>query len=300
MLKTSFKKTSALFVGLSLATGMAVAGPVIIDGTDANEHGGVSGGVNQTGWLYMQRALENVGGAVGNGNKIVVDLGTSGSTAGAAINSAFNLSSLVGAGWTKVNIDGFANIASFLAGNTVNGVSLATAGLLYLPTYQNAAGDLDFNEMAAINAGAASIATFVGGAGNPSVGGGLFSQGESGVGAYGWLQTLVTGILPVDVGGGGINTPINLTAAGVAAFPGLPNSAVQQAIPWHGYFGGNLGSLSVLGTALDGNFTRNVIIGGGAGTVITPNPVPEGGSTIALLGAAVLGLVLFRRRTVQA
>jgi len=278
----------------------ALAGPVIIDGTDSNAHGSVSG-TNQAGWLYMQKALENLGGQVGNGNKIVVDLGTTASTAEAAINSAFGLSSLVGAGWSLKKVDGATDIATFLAGGILaNGASLATTGILYLPTYGNTSGDLTSFEMGAINAGAAAIASFVGGAGNPNVGGGLFSQGQSGTGAYGWLTTLIPGIVATDVGGGGIASNITLTAAGTAAFPGLTDANLAGADPWHGYFSGNLGSLSVLGTALQtGSPTRNIIIGGGAGTVINPDPpsrVPDSGSTLALMSFGILGLAALRRR----
>jgi hypothetical protein len=261
-----FTKRFALLAGLGLSAGLAVAGPVIIDGTDANDHGFVSGGVNQDGWRYMQSALQNIGGAVGNGNKIVVNLGTSGSQAGAAINSAFTLSSLVPAGWTMVTIDGAANIGSFLAGNTVGGVNLTTAGLLYLPTSGLSSGDADSSELAQFNANAGAIASFVSG------GGGLFAMGETGVGKFGWLSTLIAGITVTDIGGGGSASGLNLTPAGAAAFPGLPNSEVQAAIPWHEFFGGNLGSLSVLGV---GDAGQAVIIGGGAGTVIQTNPVPE-------------------------
>lgn len=245
------------------------AGPVVIDGTDANDsgHGGVSGGVNVNGWLYMQRVLENLAPQVGNGNKIVVDLGTvPGSQARAAIDSAFNLSSLPGAGWTIVHFTTAPQIASFLSGGTVLGVSLSTAGIIYIPTLANATGDLSSisGAITAVNGGAAAIANFVGGAGNPFAGGGLFAMSENGGGAFGWLSTLIPGIVVTQ---GGSGTPINLTVDGVAAFPSLPNSAVQAAIPWHAEFSGNLGSLKVLGVA-DRSGLRNVILGGGSATLI--------------------------------
>src|SRR5688500_12985826 len=103
-MKNRFAIPLAATAALALSFSTAFAGPVIIDGTDANEHGFVSGGVNQAGWEYMQKALQNVGGAVGNGNKIVVDLGSSAGDARDAINSAFSLSTLVGAGWTIVHV----------------------------------------------------------------------------------------------------------------------------------------------------------------------------------------------------
>lgn len=105
-----------------------------------------------------------------------------------------------------------------------------------------------------------------------------------------------------DVGAGGISTDITLTAAGATAFPGLTNADLSGADPWHGYFTGNLGGLSILGTALDGNNTRALILGGGVGTNLQcglpgqpPCRTPEPGSMVlvATAGLALLGL---RRR----
>lgn len=293
-------RISAGFALLAVA-GSAFAGPVIIDGTDANDHGSFNGTTNVSGWLYMQKALENLGSAVSSTvAKVVVDLGTSGSTARSAINSAFSQSSLAGAGWTLTHVDGAANIGTWLTG-----LSTANTGILYLPTFGNSGGDLDAAEMAAINANAAAINTFVGGAGTPNLGGGLFSMAESGAGAYGWLTTLIPGILPTDAGGGGIGTNMSLTADGAAAFPGLTNGDLSGADPWHGYFGGNLGGLKVLATAPDNlGITRNVIIGGGAGTVISCGqqgqpacPTPEPGINW-LFAAGLAALTLLRRKTV--
>lgn len=277
------------------------AGPVIIDGTDANDHGSVSSGVNQNGWLYMQRALENLASNVNpSAAKVVVNIGASSGDALGSITSAFNLSSLPGLGWSLTNVDGAVAVDGWLAG-----LSTSNTGILYLTTFGLASGDADTAERSAINNRAAEINNFVGGAGNAALGGALFAQGEVGTGAFGWLTTLIPGISFTDVGGGGISSNLTLTAAGNAAFPGLTNADLAGADPWHGYFSGNLGGLSVLATALDGQgVSRNVIIGGGAGTILQcgdpgqppcPITVPEPSAMLLLLLGLLLLSVMRRR-----
>lgn len=281
----------------------AHAGPVIIDGTDANDHGSASGGVNYSGWEYMQRAFENLGASVaGSVAKRVTVLGTAAGAGQAynSISSAFGLSSLASSGWTIEYIDGAAAIGASLAS-----LSTATTGILHMTTCGLTGGDMTAAELAAINANAAAINTFVSGAGNAALGGGLFSMGQSCTGEYGWLQSLIPGIVSTDIGGGGTGSDITLTAAGAAAFPGLTNGDLAGADPWHGYFSGPLGGLQVLGTAPQGGAARAVIIGGGTNTVFQcgdpgqpPCPggtVPEPG-TLALIAATGLGLMLTSRR----
>jgi len=268
----------------------AHAGPVVIDGTDSADHGSFSGSANLNGWLYMEKVLLNLAPQVGNGNKKISVLGIDGGTSTSAknaIQSAFTQSGLSGSGWSIVYVDGTTAIANFFANSGAN--TLANTGILYIPTLNNVSGDITPAEQAVVNSNAAAIASFVGGAGNPSVGGGLFAQGQSDdASAFGWLTTLIPGIIYTDVGGGGIGTDITLTAAGSLAFPGLTNPQINGADPWHGYFSGNLGSLSVLGTALDGSTPRNIILGGGAGTVIDQNPVPEASTVVGALAIAGL------------
>ena len=185
---------SALMIAIA---GHAYAGAVVIDGTDANEHGSASGGQNLNGWLYMQKVLENLAAQVpASALKRLVVLGTSpGSPARNAIQSAFDLSSLPGSGWTILYIQGDTAIDNWLAN-----LSTSNTGILYIPTFGLASGDLTAPEMEIINSRAANIGTFVSGAGNPTEGGALFAMGEDGEIAWGWLQALIPGILPVQPG----------------------------------------------------------------------------------------------------
>ena len=225
---------------------------VIIDGTDANQHGTVSGGRNTRGWLYMQKALENLASRVpATTAKVVVALGTeNGTTARNAIDSAFNLSSLPSAGWTlNHDVDGAANITNWLSG-----LSTTNTGILYIPTYnlcntfRVCTGDLEPDEMAAINAQAGQIADFINR--SPGNSGALFAMGEvddgARTGAWGWLRALFPGIaVSANIDS---ETDLTLTADGREAFPGLTDSAfvLTRGEAWHNYFTGNLGTLKVL------------------------------------------------------
>jgi uncharacterized protein (TIGR03437 family) len=256
---------------LTTATFTVVSDPppagavVIIDGTDANEHGSASGGVNRNGWLYMQKAMENLAARVSTGPaKVVVDLGSSSGTARNAINSAFNLSSLPGAGWTITHVDGAANITNWLAN-----LSTANTGILYIPTYNLTGGDLDAQEMAAINAQASRIADFM----NLSPSGALFAMGELGAGSWDWLRALYPGIVVTDISGSGVTSSITLTPDGMSAFPGLTNADMAGADPWHNYFTGDLATLKVLATAPQSGTTRQVILGGVG--IRPPPPTPS-------------------------
>src|SRR5688572_10149574 len=135
-----------------LMASAASAGPVIIDGTDAEEHGSFNGVVNLNGWEYFQRGFENLLPQVGNGNTIALCLGCTGNTQ-TAFASAFDLA-VKPAGWTRQTVDGEANIAAYFAGTLATGRSLANTGLIYLPTGGNTAGGITAAELAVVNANA--------------------------------------------------------------------------------------------------------------------------------------------------
>jgi uncharacterized repeat protein (TIGR01451 family) len=289
---------AAVFVAVLLWGFMiqfASAGPVIIDGTDANDHGSVSGGQNINGWRYMQKALEELSNQVSTSTvKVVVDLGTTPDPncaqpdARTAISSAFNLSSLPGQGWTLLHVDDAVNVQNWL-----NNLSISNTGILYIPTYGNLCGDLWTDEMDEINAHAAQIAAFVNGPGDPTKGGALFAMGERNsvpvvlrprvlseryllnaplsTNAYLWLKTIIPGIVVSPTIGGDFEPPITLTVAGATAFPMLTNADISAG-PWHNWFGGYLGGLSVLAEGRDDlGITRTVILGGGPRTFFGPN-----------------------------
>lgn len=270
----------ATATALALSAGSALAGPFIISGTDSDDHGSASGGVNFTGWKYMQKALENIGGAVTNGNKKVVTLGTSGSTAGAAALSAFSLSSLVGAGWTFGTVDGTTDLTDFFSG--AGAINTGNTGIIMIDSGSNVGGGISAAEEAVLTANAAALNAFVG------AGGGLFAQASE----LDWLAALIPGIVTVDLGGGGSGTSLVLTAAGSAAFPGLTNADLSSG-PWHHYFTG-YAPLSLLAES-SGGF--DVIIGGVGGSITDPGPigVPEP-LTLTLFGAGLAGAAALRRR----
>lgn len=259
----------------------AHAGPYILAGTDADDHGFASGGANQDGWFFMQRALENLAAAplLTNTNMTVAFLGSTG-TALSAAQSAFNLSSLSGAGWSSVAVS-TADFANFF--NGVGATNINTVSILMMDSGFNVGGGVSGTQF---DAYASIIDSFLGN------GGGLFSQANG----YSWLNVLLPSVVVECCGA----TGIELTAAGQAAFPGLTNSDLSSG-PYHNWFS-NVGAIPVLGVDDadgDGNDGRFAIIGSSGGSIVNPGPVgsvPLPG-TLALLGIGLAGMFAARRRT---
>ncbi len=270
-------KKRSIAAAVLLATGAAQAGPFILAGTDADDHGSVSGGANQDGWFFMQRALENIAPGVTNGNKKLVVLGSSAGEATNAATSAFNLSSLVGAGWSLSFVDTVLGITSFF-GTPATGLN--TAGIVMLDSGDNVGGGITAAELAVVTTNANALNSFVGG------GGGLFSQANG----YAWLQPLVPGIVVNSRQESGLA----LTGAGTAAFPGLLNQDLSSG-PYHENFD-NFGSLPVLATGIGALASLEVILGAGSGSITDPTPAIPEPSTYALMLGGLAAIVAVARR----
>ncbi len=284
--------------------GMTQAGSVVLIGSDVDDHGTINAsGQNVDGWLVMQRSLEALARSVNTSQpgftRVVVDLGSSqvgpaGRTARDAINSAFSNSLLPSLGWTLVHIDDAPLVASWL-----DNISTSNTGILFMPSFGTTSGGLDSFEMEAINARAGKIANFVSGVTDPTAGGGLLSLSQTGGDptfgdqGYAWLSSLIPGIIVQDRLAGGVNTPMSLTAAGIAALTDISADAAR-AVPWHNDFRGNLGGLDIFGLGAevnDPNTQRNIILGGGILPAATPIPEPPSAILLALgllLGAGFL------------
>ena len=290
-MKLSKKLLFAGAMALGLA-GAAHAGPIIIAGTDADDHGSGSATENFGGWLFMQQAMTNIGGAVSNGNAQAVCLGCNGNQAGNAFNNAFNLAGLTG--WNSVSLTAVTDITNFFNGS--GAVNLNTAGFIYMPSDAgDTSGGISSAQLAPVDVNGTAINNFL------STGGGLFTQTQP----YAWLTSLLPGLTVTHSGGSGLS----LTAAGHAQFPTLTDADLSAG-PWHNSFAGNFGALQSL--AVDPSFRvpPTVVLGGGfqggGGVIVCGQPgqpaCPGGGGTVPepgsmmLIGVGIVALAATTRR----
>ena len=184
-----------------------------------------------------------------------------------------------------------------------------------MPTVaNNVGGGITDAQLAVVNLNGSAINSFL------AAGGGLFTQEQanSTIG-YGWLTSLLpTLVIKGDNHGGVTNAnQLQLTAQGIAQFPGLTNADISNATPWHAYFEGGFGALQSLAVGNGNGIPANVlddtvVLGGGfagGGGVIAcgqpnqppcdPNAVPEPDS-LPLVLAALGGLLLVQRKKPKA
>lgn len=264
-------------IAASLFVGTANAGVFILDGTDSDDHGSVTGTTNNAGWFYIQSALQSIASSasLGRTQRVIAVLGASAGAAQNAVTSAVNNGTLSGTHTLLFLND--AQISGFFANTNAAGSNSTDAGILYIPS-DGASGGISSSEETLLTANAALIDGFLGS------GGGLFSQGHS----YGWLGALITGATVVP---GGSSSALTLTAAGNANFPGLTNAQLSTG-PWH-YDFANFGAIPVLATGVRSGRSVPVIIGGSGGSITQPpsiGAVPEPGTwAMMLLGFGFVG-----------
>jgi RHS repeat-associated protein len=253
----------------------ATAGPVIFSGDDFAQHGSKDAQDRpQGGWLYIQKALQNLQANVtrpGNNGHIAA-LGSAPSSldsgnAGAAIGAAAAAANLPVDYYFDANNparpDDLSDFFQQLESGAINPAIIWLAG-----TDDQVSNDLNPSESNVLTANAQKLADFV------NSGGGLMAHGHGPV-AYGWLTTLMPGLQEISAENENFcqSEGASLTEAGRLAFPGLSDSDIGGADKaCHGHFEGNLGALQVL--AYDGfrssQFPQGrMFIIGGANTIIT-------------------------------
>ncbi|TAK67050.1 MAG: hypothetical protein EPO22_03265 [Dehalococcoidia bacterium] len=253
----------------------ALGGPVIIGGDDLTDHGDVDidGTTPLDGWLYIERALENIDPNVhraGNDGTVAA-LGATDSSDSCHAGKAIFIGAQA-AGLSVTYHEGGPAIDQFfadLASGAENPAIIWIAGT-------GDSCDLDSVEADSLTAHAIAIADFV------NSGGGLLSHGVE----YGWLFALLPDATTVNSGG---SDDLYFTADGLAALPSLTESDINAG-PWHNHFEGDFGGLKVLvrsNIVLDSSDNDAAVIIGGASVVLpgsTPSPAHTAAATPCIGG----------------
>ncbi len=242
-------------------------GVVLLGGDDLNDHGSRnSGGVNQTGWKYIENGIKSMIPQVKRSGPFTVDIVALTVTPTSDLfnngDSSAILSAATNLGLKVQYVDGAAAVNAFfvsLKAGTVN------PKMLWIPGNGGFNGT-DSAEEAALAANASTLNAYVGS------GGGLFAH----TGDYSWLAAVLPGST---IGFSCDSSTLKLTAIGQGVFPTLTNSDIQSG-PCHTNFQGNIGGLQVL--AADGGGNK-IIIGGitGSGGLTDPGTGNIGVHTIS-------------------
>jgi hypothetical protein len=251
----------------------ALGGPVILGGDDLTDHGCNDGeGTNLAGWLYMQRALENIEPNVTRSNDGTIAALGSASVDGALICSDAGSAIYHAAqplGLTVVYYDGGPAIEGFFA-DLASGA--ADPAIIWIAGTGASNNIEETAEADALTNNASDISDFV------SEGGGLFAHGSE----YGWLFALLPGASAVDSGGSG---DLFFTPEGLSDLPALTVDDINAG-PWHNHFEGDFGGLAVLVRSNGqgegeggGGFPNAAVILGGAQVTFEENPVEEPDAT---------------------
>jgi hypothetical protein len=260
---------------LATPTHATVGGPVILGGDDLTQHGGVdSGGDLFTGWLYIQRALENIGPSVtrsGNDGSIAA-LGSTPSDA-----TSNDAGAAIGLAGAKVS----RSVAYFEGPTAIDGFFADLASGSAKPAIIWIAGDDARNDLsdgipgeeAAITTHATAIAGFV------SSGGGLMSHGTY----YDWLTALLPGATTVNGGCDVCEENLYFTPDGLTDLPALTTGDINAG-PWHNHFEGDLGGLKVLVRSSeihDSTGQDAAVIIGGSKVTFAPEPTADAATPVS-------------------
>lgn len=269
----------ALVLMVLLSVSPASAGPIMLSGHDADDHGFQS--------VYAG-LFNNLLSNVTNGGSGILAIGTtSGTSAGTWISGVASL-------MTSAQTVTFVNGAAAISAQSLAGFAIVHV----VSDSTNVSGGIDQAELNALNARSADVATHING------GGGLFGLTlDSLTDRYNYLGA-IGAITDVSIPSSGLlpsgNPYDNLTATAAGAALGITNTNLDGCC-WHNIFTIFPTFMSVLATAnepLDLGFNGQASIIGGSNVTITPcggpsqpscDVVPEP-SSVVLMASGLAGL----------